>query len=107
MKNIKINEKKIASLLLALGIMITPHLSTAEIKSYGVDAKLINGDPIVLYYANEYDKSFVSYDGTLGFIENKYISDMYFDTNDYFAEANYDDYISNYRGIETSVLKII
>ena len=94
MKNIKIDKKKVASLLLAFGIMITPSLSKADIKSYaGVNTTLTDGRQIVLYYSNDNNKSFISLDGKLGFIDNDYISDLYFDTNNYFTEVNSDDYI--------------
>ena len=94
MKNIKIDKKKVASLLLAFGIMVTPSLSKADIKSYaGVNTTLTDGRQIVLYYSNDNNKSFISLDGKLGFIDNDYISDLYFDTNNYFTEVNSDDYI--------------
>ena len=94
MKNIKFNKKKVASLLLALGIMITPTLSKADIKSYaGVKSHLTDGREITLYYSNDYNKSLISLDGKLGFIDNEYISDLYFDTNNYFSEFNYEDFI--------------
>ena len=93
MKNIKFNKKKVGSLLLALGIMITPNLSKALIKSYGMKTSLVDGREIVLYYSNDNNKSFISLDNQLGFIDNEYISNMEFDPNDYFMEVNSDDYI--------------
>ncbi len=97
MKNIKFDRKKVGSLLLAFGIMVSPCLSSADITSYaGMNTKLTDGRDIILFYSNEHNKSLISLNGQLGFIDNQYIADMYFDTNDYFSEVNTDDYIRVY-----------
>lgn len=95
MKNIKFDKKKVASLLLALGIMIIPNLSKADIRSYaGMKAKLTDGREITLYYSNDNNRSFIGLDGKLGFVNNECIEDLiYYDTNDYFSELNSEDYI--------------
>ena len=54
MKKIKFDKKKVASLLLAVGIMLTPNLSKADIKSYaGIKTTLTDGREITLYYSND------------------------------------------------------
>ena len=79
MKNIKFDKKKVASLLLALGIMITPSLSKADIKSYaGMKAKLTDGREITLYYSNDNNRSFIELNGELGFVDSQYIADTNF-----------------------------
>ena len=107
MKNTKIDKKKVGSLLLAAGLMITPSLSSADITSYaGVNTTLTDGRPITLYYSNENNKSLINLNGEIGFIDNEYIKDMYFDTNDYFNELNDDDYIKvNYTNVYNDPIK--
>ena len=107
MKNTKIDKKKVGSLLLAAGLMITSSLSSADITSYaGVNTTLTDGRPITLYYSNESNKSLINLNGEIGFIDNEYIKDMYFDTNDYFSELNDDDYIKvNYTNVYNDPIK--
>ena len=93
MKKIKVDKKKVGSFILAAGLVITPSLSTADITSYGVNTYLTDGRPITLYYSNENNKSLINLNGQVGFVDSEYISDMYFDTNNYFSEVNGEDTI--------------
>lgn len=97
MKKVRVDKKKVSSLLLALGLSISPCISSADITSYaGINTRLTDGREIILFYSNENDKSLVSLNGQIGFIDNQYIADMDYDTNNYFSEVNRGDFIKVY-----------
>lgn len=87
MKNIRFNKKRIASLLLAMGISFCSHQGIAEITSYNSKETLKNGKEATVYFTTG-DYAYVSFDNVVGYIPLNDINALISSVNNDYIELN-------------------
>ncbi len=93
MKNIRFNKKRIASLLVAMGISLCSHNGIAEIISYNTKATLKDGREAKIYFTTgntDNDYAYVSFDNVVGYMPLTNINMPYLQYNNDYCELNQD-----------------